>query len=60
MSGLPPYVRGMARSLLAPPRRSTLDPCSESFRQDRGDELEQLTVLDDLLDRAAAWSSGSA
>jgi acyl-CoA carboxylase subunit beta len=44
----------MARSLLAPPLRSTLDTGSEAFVRNRADTLEQLSVLDGLLDQAEA------
>ncbi|SDE52798.1 Acetyl-CoA carboxylase, carboxyltransferase component [Blastococcus fimeti] len=50
----------MARSLLAPPLPSSVDPGSESFRQNRADMLEQLAVLDELLDQAAAGGGEKA
>lgn len=57
---LPPYGPRMARSLLAPPLRSTVDPGSESFQRNRADALEQLAVLDELLDQAAAGGGEKA
>lgn len=44
----------MPRSLLAPPLTSDVNPASEEFKRNRSDILEQLAVVDDLLDQAAA------
>ncbi len=44
----------MKQPLLAPPLRSALDTHSEQFQQNRADMLEQLGVIDELLDQAAA------
>ena len=44
----------MARSILAPPLRSSLDTAGEAFRRNRSDVLEQLAVVDRLLDEAEA------
>jgi acetyl-CoA carboxylase carboxyltransferase component len=50
----------MARPLLAPPLRSTLDTSSEQFLQNRADLLEQLEVIDRLLDEAEAGGGPAA
>jgi acetyl-CoA carboxylase carboxyltransferase component len=50
----------MARPLLAPPLRSTLDTTGEQFRQNRSDMLEQLEVIDRLLDEAEAGGGPAA
>ena len=42
------------RTLLATPLASSVDPTSDAFRENRADMLEQLEVIDDLLDEAAA------
>ena len=42
------------RTLLAPPLSSTVDPNSDAFHKNRADMLEQLEVIGDLLDEAAA------
>jgi acetyl-CoA carboxylase carboxyltransferase component len=47
-------------SLLAPPLPSTLDPGGEAFAGNRADMLEQLAVIDDLLDQAAAGGGPAA
>ncbi len=44
----------MKQPLLAPPLRSVVDPHSAQFQQNRADMLEQLSVIDTLLDQAAA------
>jgi acetyl-CoA carboxylase carboxyltransferase component len=44
----------MRRTLLAPPLPSTVDPGDEQFARNRSDMLQQLAVIDDLLDQAAA------
>ncbi len=49
-----------ARPLLAPPLRSSVDPHSEQFAQNRADVLEQLAVIDDLLDEAEAGGGEEA
>jgi acetyl-CoA carboxylase carboxyltransferase component len=46
--------------LLAPPLSSTVDVTSPEFRQNRADTLEQLEVIDDLLDQAAAGGGEAA
>lgn len=44
----------MRRTLLAPPLHSGVDAASEAFVRNRDDMLEQLAIIDELLDRAAA------
>jgi acetyl-CoA carboxylase carboxyltransferase component len=50
----------MKHVLLAPPLASTLDTSSELFQKNRRDMLEQLGVIDDLLDEAAAGGGEKA
>jgi acetyl-CoA carboxylase carboxyltransferase component len=50
----------MKHVLLAPPLASTLNTSSETFQKNRTDMLEQLAVIDDLLDEAAAGGGESA
>ena len=50
----------MARRLLAPPLRSTIDTTGEAFRRNRDDMLEQLAVIDGLLDEAEAGGGPAA
>ena len=45
---------------LAPTLASTLDATSETFRKNRDDTLEQLAVIDELLDQAAAGGGEKA
>jgi len=50
----------MARPLLAPPLASSLDARSERFEKNRSDMLEQLAVIDELLDAAAAGGGAAS
>ena len=49
----------MQPTLLAAPLRSSLDTASDAFAQNREDMLEQLSVIDALLDEAAAGGGPS-
>jgi acetyl-CoA carboxylase carboxyltransferase component len=50
----------MKHVLLAPPLSSTLDTSSDSFQKNRADMLEQVGVIDELLDEAAAGGGEKA
>jgi len=50
----------MKQVLLAPPLASSLDTASPQFEKNRSDMLEQLSVIDQLLDQAAAGGGEQA
>jgi acyl-CoA carboxylase subunit beta len=50
----------MSRSLLSLPLTTLVDPTGEAFCQNRADMLEQLDVIDQLLDGAAAGGGAQA
>ena len=53
-------IKAMTSALLAPALRSTADTASEAFDRNRRDMLEQLSVIDGLLDQAAAGGGAQA